>query len=88
MASHSASHPRLGAIDHISCHALRPSAPEATADAAALARGIAEALAADQAGLPVAVYGGASDDRVRLRDVRRACGALSPAQLLAVGCLF
>lgn len=47
MTSHAALHPRLGAVDHISCHLLRASSPESEKDLVALAHELGNALGAD-----------------------------------------
>jgi hypothetical protein len=72
LAEHQATHPRLGVVDHISCHALEP---DGKAPAAAMATAVAAALAAAEPALPVVMYGDASGTKSRLQDVRRACGA-------------
>jgi glutamate formiminotransferase len=69
----SAFHPRLGAIDHISCHALVPSTRSKTC-ATSLARAIAAGLSKALPSLPVLMYGDASADGVKLQQVRRECG--------------
>lgn len=73
LRTHSATHPRLGAVDHISCHPLQPR--DALAAAVAVAHGIARALSAADLQLPVLMYGAANDSGAKLRDLRRACGA-------------
>ena len=65
---HDASHPRVGVVDHVSCHALRGE----RAEAADLARGIGQGLAL--LGAPVKLYGDAASDGVELAQVRRDCG--------------
>lgn len=72
LSRHTATHPRLGVVDHISCHPLRPHHGLAAASAAAL--GVAEAIAAAEPQLPVLLYGAADPQGRRLRDIRRACG--------------
>ncbi len=74
LRTHEATHPRVGAVDHVSCHALRGE----RLDAADLARGIGEGLASF--GVPVKLYGDASSDGVGLADVRRSCGYFSGAR--------
>lgn len=81
LQQHQATHPRLGAVDHIVCHPLSGSsaneqAQSCTAAAADMARGLAAGLAQAQPDLPVMLYGAASADAARLQDVRRACGVL------------
>ena len=74
---HKATHPRLGAIDHIVCQYLPSEGQVAEAAAAAAARGIAAAVAGEVTTLPVVLYGDACGSARRLQDIRRACGALS-----------
>ena len=66
---HAASHPRLGALDHV---LVSPLGAAALGEAAAAARGCAEAIAAR--GVPVAAYGALAEPVARLADVRRALG--------------
>lgn len=87
---HAATHPRLGAVDHISCHPL-PAAPAGSGSsagseqrqqrdqqeqqqAAALARSIAQQLGAGPLAVPVLTYGWAHPQQRRLDDVRRQLG--------------
>lgn len=85
LQQHRATHPRLGAVDHIVCHPLdhkehdaQPSCKALSSQDAAscMARALATALAEAQPELPIMLYGSASADAVRLQDVRRSCGAL------------
>jgi glutamate formiminotransferase len=69
---HTATHPRLGAVDHISCHPLGPAANLQAA--AALAHAIGSQLALPPTGLPVYYYGAASSSGRRLADIRRRLG--------------
>ena len=71
MRAHDATHPRVGVVDHVSCHALRG----AREDAAALARGIGKGLASF--GVPCALYGDASNDGIGLDEIRRRSGYFS-----------
>ncbi len=71
---HDATHPRVGAVDHVSCHALRGE----RVDAADLARGIGHGLSS--LGIPVKLYGDASSDGVGLAELRRKCGYFSGAR--------
>ena len=68
---HDASHPRVGVVDHVSCHALRGE----RTDAAELARKIGQGLALF--GVPVKLYGDAASDGIELAQVRRDCGYFS-----------
>jgi glutamate formiminotransferase len=72
LRSHTATHPRMGVADHISCHPLNDAA--ALEDAAALAKTIAEKLATGPHELPVYLYGSASDSNKSLADIRRQLG--------------
>ena len=73
MRQHEATHPRLGAVDHISCHPVteRPQAHAATQ----AALDIAAALSAREARVSILMYGQASASLSKLRDIRRECGA-------------
>ena len=71
MRTHGGTHPRVGVVDHVSCHALRG----AREDAAALARGIGKGLASF--GVPCALYGDASRDGIGLDEIRRRSGYFS-----------
>jgi glutamate formiminotransferase len=72
LRSHTATHPRLGVADHISCHPLGDGA--ALEDAAALAKAIAVQLATGPHQLPVYLYGSASNSNRSLAEVRRQLG--------------
>ena len=74
LQQHKATHPRLGAIDHIACQYLPSEGRAAEQAAVAVARGIAAAVANELPTLPVVLYGAACGGQ-RLQDVRRACGA-------------
>eukprot|EP00887_Chlorella_sp_A99_P002863 scaffold6.g2863.t1 len=74
---HAATHPRLGAVDHISCHPLAdaggaPLQACAPAAAALVARSVARQLGS--AGLPVYTYGAAHQHQRPLDDIRRQLG--------------
>ena len=69
LRAHAASHPRLGALDHV---LVSPLGAAALGEAASAARGCAEAIAAR--GVPVAAYGALAEPAARLADVRRALG--------------
>jgi glutamate formiminotransferase len=74
LQQHSASHPRLGVVDHISCHPIQPASDLHTASH--VAHDIGAALAEALPDLPVLMYGAACPRESRLQDVRRACGPL------------
>ena len=70
LREHSATHPRCGVVDHISCHAIG----EANRDVAAnLARRLGEGIGRDLS-VPVLLYGLASPTGVQLADLRRKHG--------------
>lgn len=71
LRAHHASHPRLGAVDHVSCHALA-GAPAAAA--AKLARSVAAQLGGPTHQVPTYLYGDASPAGATLADVRRDLG--------------
>lgn len=80
MQAHRAKHPRLGTVDHISCHSMHTSRGDrAAADNAALARSVGRALG-ERLEVPVMLYGsatGAVDGRetaVSLAELRRSLG--------------
>jgi len=69
LRAHAATHPRLGVVDHISCH---PLGAAAVGSAARVARRVGERLGAE-AGVSVLFYGAADvAAQRRLRDVRRS----------------
>lgn len=70
-STHDATHPRLGVVDHVSCHELRGERDAG----AALARNIGRGLG-DQ-GVPVKLYGDAASDKVGLAEIRRRAGYFS-----------
>ena len=86
MRVHSAKHPRLGAVDHVSCHGLRGGS-DTDAAAAGLAVSVGDALES-RLQIPVRLYGSASGtsrggsssnssmatEEVSLADVRRSLG--------------
>ena len=90
LRQHVATHPRLGTVDHISCHPLpllagesavvagaaaqAAAAEEQQAAAAALAQAIARQLGAGPRALPVFTYGGAHPQQRPLDAVRRQLG--------------
>lgn len=79
LRQHTADHPRLGVIDHVSLH---PLGPEATLQlAAAAANDIGQRLAAPPIGLPVYYYGSAHRDGRGLAEVRRRLGGCRAARL-------
>lgn len=79
MRQHVATHPRLGAVDHISCHPVPEGARMHAARRAA--QSIVIGLAARQPQLAILKYGEASDPPRRLQDIRRECGAPKLAAL-------
>jgi len=77
---HSATHPRLGVVDHISCHPLSHGENPTDIDAAAqTARSIAQQLG-EQHNLPSYLYGKAHPTEMQLADVRRHLGYFSASQ--------
>jgi len=74
MRTHDASHPRVGVVDHVSCHSLTGG----RRDAAELARGIGSGLG--DFGVPVKLYGDAARDAVTLDEIRRQSGYFSGAK--------
>ncbi|EIE23961.1 Formiminotransferase [Coccomyxa subellipsoidea C-169] len=72
LRSHAASHPRLGVVDHISCHPLGRDA--ALTAAAETARSIGTQLGEGELAVPVFLYGSAGSQQRSLADLRRACG--------------
>jgi glutamate formiminotransferase len=72
LRDHVATHPRLGVVDHISCHPLDPSFELKAAGQVAHSIGIS--LSAVLPTMPVLMYGAACPEGRRLQDVRRACG--------------
>jgi glutamate formiminotransferase len=90
LRQHAATHPRLGTVDHISCHPLpltagasaatagaagqATPAEEQQAAAAALAQAIARQLGAGPLALPVFTYGKAHPQQRPLDAVRRQLG--------------
>ena len=72
LSTHLATHPRLGSVDHISCH---PIGQDATIqEAAALAHHIGAQLSTGTASLPVYYYGAASKQGHSLAHIRRQLG--------------
>lgn len=80
LRQHDASHPRLGVVDHISCHPLVPSstsASEAQAGmqaAASLARAVGQELGSCGSAVPVYVYAAAHPQQQQLASIRRSLG--------------
>lgn len=74
LRSHAATHPRLGVVDHISCHSLQGTLD----DAAAGARLIGEALGSGSQAVPVYLYGKAHPHGLALDEIRRKLGYFSP----------
>ena len=76
--THAASHPRLGAVDHVSCHPAwhdgDPAESRGMEGAELVALAIAEALAAGPPAVPVYLYGRASPAGKPLAQVRRELG--------------
>lgn len=70
LRTHSATHPRCGVVDHISCHAIGESNDSIAVNLArCLGEGIGEHLS-----VPVLLYGLASPAGVQLADLRRKYG--------------
>jgi glutamate formiminotransferase len=72
LSSHQATHPRLGSVDHISCHPIGPDA--SLHEAAALAHEVGASLSTGPATLPVYYYGAASKRGHSLAHIRRQLG--------------
>jgi hypothetical protein len=72
LRAHSATHPRLGVLDHVSLHPLGPQASLQLAGQAAAA--IGQQLAAPPLQLPVYWYGAAHPTGRRLPEIRRQLG--------------
>ena len=79
LRSHSATHPRLGVVDHISCHPLTHSELSMGA-AVAAARRIARDLGSGVQALPTFLYGQAHPEGRHLADIRRKLGYFSPTK--------
>ena len=77
LRSHSATHPRLGVVDHISCHPVT-SSPAHLDAAASVARSIGEQLGKNN--LPSYLYGHANPQKSKLADIRRNLGYFSANQ--------
>lgn len=85
LQQHSATHPRLGVVDHISCHPLSHGENPTDIDAAAYtARNIAQQLG-EQHNLPSYLYGKAHPTEMQLADVRRQLGYFSASQTQTQG---
>lgn len=76
LRDHVATHPRLGVVDHIACHHL--GEPQQAAAAQSAACRIAAGVSRNLPTLPVILYGDASPQKLRLQDIRRACGMHPP----------
>eukprot|EP00873_Tetraselmis_striata_P009015 jgi/Tetstr1/429279/TSEL_019197.t1 len=72
LTAHQATHPRLGSVDHISCHPLGPAA--SLEGAAALARSIGDNVGREPSAAPVFLYGAAESSGRQLHELRRAFG--------------
>ena len=70
LRNHSATHPRCGAVDHISCHAVGDAPDEL---ATQLAKGLGKGIG-DRLKVPVLLYGLASSTGTQLADLRRKYG--------------
>ena len=77
LRSHAATHPRLGVVDHISCHPLS-SHPDHLLSAASTARSIAQKLG--HSGIPSFLYGAAHPAQTQLVDIRRGLGYFSASK--------
>ena len=73
-SAHDAYHPRLGSVDHISCHALHDWDEKARSQTSRAAQTIAENLGTGPDAIPVYLYGLAHPDGRKLADVRRSLG--------------
>jgi len=73
--SHSATHPRVGVVDHVSCN---PLGGATAAEAGALAARIGGGLASSK--LPVYLYGAAREDGRPLAELRRSLGYFGGAK--------
>lgn len=82
LRSHSATHPRLGVVDHISCHPL--TCPELSMPAAvAAAHAIACNMGLGNEAVPTFLYGHAHPEGRHLADIRRAFGYFSPSKVIS-----
>lgn len=80
MRQHDAQHPRLGAVDHISCHPLTAEPLSSAASAAAagtggFARRVAETVSGELL-VPAYCYGWARSDQRPLDTIRRRASSL------------
>ena len=74
LREHDATHPRLGVVDHISCHPLEDGGMGGARDCAvAIAKGLGDGI-----GIPTYLYGTASRDAAQLSDIRRHFGYFKP----------
>lgn len=73
--AHDATHPRLGVVDHVSCHELAGAREAGAALARSIGRGLGEDL-----GVPVKLYGDAASDNVGLDEIRRRSGYFTGAK--------
>ena len=74
---HAATHPRLGAVDHISCHPLTAPASHMQ-HAIAAAQSIAQQLGEGPHAVPTYLYGHAHPAQQELADIRRQLGYCAP----------
>jgi glutamate formiminotransferase len=80
LEQHSAQHPRLGVVDHISCHPLLTDNINSNTMASAVtaAETIAKKLGSDSVHLPVYLYGHAHPQQRQLVDIRKSFGYFRP----------
>jgi len=72
---HKATHPRLGTVDHISCHPLAPDNNMShMQEAASMAHLIGAAIGSEPSAAPVFYYGAAHPQGRQLEDLRRSFG--------------
>lgn len=74
LSSHEAFHPRLGAVDHISCHALTDWNSETAFQTGRAACDIAQKLGQGPTAVPTYLYGSAHPEGRKLADIRRRLG--------------
>lgn len=80
LQTHTASHPRLGVVDHVACNPLGEATCE---EAGALAISIGRRLGGGEhpaPTVPIYLYGAAREDARRLADLRRSLGYFSGAK--------
>jgi glutamate formiminotransferase len=81
LEQHSAQHPRLGVVDHISCHPLltdNKNNNNNMASTVTAAETIAKRLGGDSLHLPVYLYGHAHPQQRQLVDIRKSFGYFRP----------